>query len=198
MSSCRISIHLMLLFIEIIGFRPHSLVSFQYISCYCLSTIPSCPSNGVPYFNTSHVTVYLCACFYEQVIIIISIHLMLLFIAVRFWGLQFFLYFNTSHVTVYLCSKSTESIRTGISIHLMLLFITMLIITTKVFRYFNTSHVTVYLILSASYFSLSLFQYISCYCLSQFREDLTIKPLISIHLMLLFISLTATLLTFVT
>ena len=54
-----ISIHLMLLFIVNVTKYSQVFALFQYISCYCLSTI-SLPMKGCPEnFNTSHVTVYL-------------------------------------------------------------------------------------------------------------------------------------------
>ena len=97
-----ISIHLMLLFIDVneILFGPY--VLFQYISCYCLSMIGLAKGDDHPvfqyiscyclsdshcmsletqwYFNTSHVTVYhnLLSVYYS------ANH-----------------HFNTSHVTVY-------------------------------------------------------------------------------------------------
>ena len=54
--------------------------SFQYISCYCLSDSHCMSLETQWYFNTSHVTVYLCISIPECVYIRISIHLMLLFI----------------------------------------------------------------------------------------------------------------------
>ena len=136
----------MLLFIvgEKAGYRITT--KFQYISCYCLScsarwNISQCSisihlmllfifeicSNkqwGVRDFNTSHVTVYRRMRRRVWRTTFISIHLMLLFIAVtrnndgNMWGFQYIscyclscchlyssfpiCYFNTSHVTVYL------------------------------------------------------------------------------------------------
>ena len=57
--------------------------------------------------------------------------------------------FNTSHVTVYQYRYLIYLVRIDISIHLMLLFILVHIETTL---------------------SIILFQYISCYCLSQFLQ----------------------------
>ena len=97
-----ISIHLMLLFIPARWGVYVGEMIFQYISCYCLSewlvTMPLDDWN----FNTSHVTVYLPSCSSSLSYGLISIHLMLLFIA----------------------SDSRKILRcSNISIHLMLLFI---------------------------------------------------------------------------
>ena len=96
-----ISIHLMLLFIAVtLGMTTRCLnfntshvtvyqsgspylstvPRFQYISCYCLSDSHCMSLETQWYFNTSHVTVYLCISIPECVYIRISIHLMLLFI----------------------------------------------------------------------------------------------------------------------
>ena len=56
--SANISIHLMLLFICLLQIKKLLSISFQYISCYCLSSIHVAPLLRVGYFNTSHVTVY--------------------------------------------------------------------------------------------------------------------------------------------
>ena len=97
----KISIHLMLLFIAVtLGMTTRCLnfntshvtvyqsgspylstvPRFQYISCYCLSDSHCMSLETQWYFNTSHVTVYLCISIPECVYIRISIHLMLLFI----------------------------------------------------------------------------------------------------------------------
>ena len=56
-------------------------------------------------------------------------------------------------------------------------------------RHFNTSHVTVYhLTVDFNDSDIILFQYISCYCLSIRRTDFIAGGYISIHLMLLFIT----------
>ena len=163
-----ISIHLMLLFIDVneILFGPYVLFQyiscyclsmiglakgddhpvFQYISCYCLSVFLISLQKAVIHFNTSHVTVY-----HTPIIVLgsstfISIHLMLLFIFQIVVAQHREAYFNTSHVTVYLFR------------HLILFLL---------FQNFNTSHVTVYpeRIFGVSHDG-NTFQYISCYCLS--------------------------------
>ena len=97
---------------------------FQYISCYCLSCYRWKERN------------------YKQ----ISIHLMLLFIAIQpIHTYRILLYFNTSHVTVYLIELF------GICF---------------CHNDFNTSHVTVYHSYIVNCLLCSIFQYISCYCLS--------------------------------
>ena len=187
-SICSISIHLMLLFICSYRHRLSQNLVFQYISCYCLSNQRARGQSTLLYFNTSHVTVYrllFYPCYFSflnfntshvtvylypngifVVRIIISIHLMLLFINISACLFLIFRYFNTSHVTVYRIYPLASSVSTEISIHLMLLFIStpisssldctcisihlMLLfifkemIVTFALPYFNTSHVTVY------------------------------------------------------
>ena len=74
--------------------------------------------------------------------------------------------FNTSHVTVYRYSMMLHSPR---------------------YSNFNTSHVTVYRVTVSPTFRFNVFQYISCYCLSESDWIPTTGNRISIHLMLLFI-----------
>ena len=184
-----ISIHLMLLFIDVneILFGPYVLFQyiscyclsmiglakgddhpvFQYISCYCLSASTASASTISSNFNTSHVTVY--QWYYDS-------------------RLFTFIDFNTSHVTVYPELIQKWTMLKCISIHLMLLFIGLFNLATK---------------------GCDSFQYISCYCLSYtnhcfrlvhihfntshvtvyrtrvIRNGEVVK--ISIHLMLLFI-----------
>ena len=98
-------------------------------------------------------------------------------------------HFNTSHVTVYRYHSTSFFFATFISIHLMLLFILIVMWLANRFHYFNTSHVTVYRAGVRNVASVSIFQYISCYCLS-IRSHIIINSIyISIHLMLLFIIL---------
>ena len=97
-----VSIHLMLLFIRYGRCRDGIRPSFQYISCYSLSAHPWCLENvnwafqyiscyslsevvlaTPPFklsFNTSHVTLYRFMFFQRLCDILVSIHLMLLFI----------------------------------------------------------------------------------------------------------------------
>ena len=116
--------------------------------------------------------------------------------------------FNTSHVTVYhytnifihfspqfqyiscYCLSQAKILtyhNTTISIHLMLLFIHPARSRHLQKSNFNTSHVTVYQIADAKRPSTNLFQYISCYCLSDHINVCRHVHAISIHLMLLFI-----------
>ena len=116
------------------------------------------------YFNTSHVTVYLSSFFFS---------------------LSTFQNFNTSHVTVYQLHQTLHVPSYFISIHLMLLFIVLAPQMNHTEADFNTSHVTVYLWTVVDTFTISIhlmllfiysithyqtgiaiFQYISCYCLS--------------------------------
>ena len=183
-----ISIHLMLLFIDVneILFGPY--VLFQYISCYCLSMIGLAKGDDHPVFQ--YIS---CYC--------LSVFLISLQKAV--------IHFNTSHVTVYHTPIIVLGSSTFISIHLMLLFIFQIVVAQHREAYFNTSHVTVYQILvmhHAFSFLISIhlmllfirmaavggersivFQYISCYCLSTETGKAPQKGEISIHLMLLFI-----------
>ena len=184
-----ISIHLMLLFIDVneILFGPYVLFQyiscyclsmiglakgddhpvFQYISCYCLSASTASASTISSNFTTSHVTVY--QWYYDS-------------------RLFTFIDFNTSHVTVYPELIQKWTMLKCISIHLMLLFIGLFNLATKgcdsfqyiscyclsytnhcfrlVHIHFNTSHVTVYLLADSFVISINH---------------------ISIHLMLLFI-----------
>ena len=103
--------------------RRRVLLTFQYISCYCLSLLQLLLPNSPLNFNTSHVTVYRCA-------------------AISLTFLQY--HFNTSHVTVYRVQELCLHERSGISIHLMLLFILASRPIRIVLMDFNTSHVTVY------------------------------------------------------
>ena len=119
-------------------------------------------------FNTSHVTVYPNHLFCPPSVCVISIHLMLLFIA--------------SHKSMLIAPFS-------ISIHLMLLFIRwrvcmgkiciisihlMLLFIQSLFLYLSTRlYISIHLMLlfistrNTEYFYAFLFQYISCYCLSR-------------------------------
>ncbi len=69
----------------------------------------------------------------------------------------------------------------------MLLFITPKGVYFIAERNFNTSHVTVYPVVRLIVMCMGLFQYIPCYCLSCVRFWKSIRRIISIHPMLLFI-----------
>ena len=205
-----ISIHLMLLFIPSSKPLFPAVQSFQYISCYCLShkeyegwyesikfQYISCYCLSVTSLYSiyvMHISIHLMLLFICGTVTghdrchQISIHLMLLFICRMVSNLDNWIYFNTSHVTVYPYWKITSYYLSLISIHLMLLFI------LAFFHCFSAP---------------SLFQYISCYCLSkdkrepqQVQTDFNTSHVtvylkinnafskfhnISIHLMLLFI-----------
>ena len=79
--SISISIHPMLLFICIICGEMFEPRTFQYIPCYCLSSVRLLPCLFLQHFNTSHVTVYRIS--HGEIL----------------WKKE---HFNTSHVTVYL------------------------------------------------------------------------------------------------
>ena len=65
---------------QLTGFSGSILLTFQYISCYCLSQRYSDGRISNTDFNTSHVTVYRSGVRADLRCITISIHLMLLFI----------------------------------------------------------------------------------------------------------------------
>ena len=163
-------------------------MSFQYISCYCLSSVIQ-----VDRFHASSFQYISCYClsYLRHVYSHLSLN------------------FNTSHVTVYRYHSTSFFFATFISIHLMLLFIEeqeKVEITYTIFQYiscyclsilhvhivlqfpyFNTSHVTVYRQRNLQRFYNVGFQYISCYCLSHTKGKRRKINSISIHLMLLFI-----------
>ena len=123
LSPINISIHLMLLFIKEIRTLDSPPRLFQYISCYCLSSLVIIWFLVPPSFQ--YISCYclsISKSFYNC-FLTISIHLMLLFICSG----------N--------CSSETAQ---AISIHLMLLFIGHNLSTAATLRDFNTSHVTVY------------------------------------------------------
>ena len=200
----------MLLFIAVLKEDFEQYFAFQYISCYSLSfpdresTIMclcfntshitlylseiTLFSKSLARFNTSHVTLYPLPGSITAAIILVSIHLMLLFIG-----------------------KSLERpvFHTVVSIHLMLLFIQKVaegsgekckfqyiscyslsgFVQYPIFNCnsFNTSHVTLYLVQPDFYLLVDVFQYISCYSLSRWIVIYALFLHVSIHLMLLFI-----------
>ena len=119
-------------------------------------------------FNTSHVVVYHTVARQLNRWIVVSIHLMLLFIVGLFdFDGRSSTSFNTSHVVVYHTVITGDMTRDGS---------------------FNTSHVVVYHRFNFSGRPDHTFQYISCCCLStnSKRVHSTVVN-VSIHLMLLFI-----------
>ena len=96
-----VSIHLMLLFIQVFAYIVLDKIKFQYISCYSLSELADCLDYDVIRFNTSHVTLYLATLanafksFTFQYISCYSLSILL-------HGFLNLCYcFNTSHVTLY-------------------------------------------------------------------------------------------------
>ena len=126
------------------GFHFCTKASFQYISCYSLSSSGVTVTSSSTCFNTSHVTLYL------------EVH----------DKQKHCRSFNTSHVTLYRCPNRTHS---------------------GYYGRFNTSHVTLYPMERRIAETVNKFQYISCYSLSQSLQFLRLDPVVSIHLMLLFI-----------
>ena len=201
----------MLLFIGSFQSKLKNPLIFQYISCYCLSQFSSWEN-----WSRIPISIHLMLLFIRESIIwylsalVISIHLMLLFIISDFtFNLSYF-HFNTSHVTVYPYSQRYQISASAISIHLMLLFISVALAWMLTKSNFNTSHVTVYRYKPVLYIDMPTFQYISCYCLSEVATKMINSKMhfntshvtvyhfytfdsfqfhiISIHLMLLFIS----------
>ena len=119
--------------------------TFQYISCYSLSGV---------WIAFSGAT-------------LVSIHLMLLFIYILAIKYTRITRFNTSHVTLYPHGGRNTRNFIQVSIHLMLLFIVKGNSKYQKYDRFNTSHVTLYPTLFASPSMENMFQYISCYSLSQ-------------------------------
>ena len=101
----------------------------------------------------------------------VSIHLMLLFIPLhRLRGKSVQIRFNTSHVTLYQTRPGGYYAETYVSIHLMLLFIAKIYDRDFSDARFNTSHVTLYPVMGLTLFAEYMFQYISCYSLSDSRR----------------------------
>ena len=140
-----ISIHLMLLFIDVneILFGPY--VLFQYISCYCLSMIGLAKGDDHPVFQ--YISCYCLSpgAYRDRLSALISIHLMLLFIGI--WRVIGGVITKFQYISCYCLSGSETAGSTDkkISIHLMLLFIRWDEIIVPKTMDFNTSHVTVYL-----------------------------------------------------
>ena len=134
----------MLLFIGGFEIEAADNMEFQYISCYCLSLQRRKEEGIVKYFNTSHVTVYLCLFKEYGIACFISIHLMLLFIFAFSKNPASLALFQ--YISCYCLSKSSRRVHIPnlISIHLMLLFIVFLHFHYCTYLHFNTSHVTVY------------------------------------------------------
>ena len=99
-------------------------------------------------------------------------------------------YFNTSHVTVYQVEIAGKKYTwTHFNTSHVTVYQSFRTIMIRLRRHFNTSHVTVYhLTVDFNDSDIILFQYISCYCLSIRRTDFIAGGYISIHLMLLFIT----------
>ena len=141
----RVSIHLMLLFIVMIGIIKANNVLFQYISCYSLSSIrrfKSCHRRTFQYiscyslsilplllemveisFNTSHVTLYLLGMFFIQSPLLfqyISCYSLSNLILSSQVGIYKFQYISCYSLSLRQCQKDSVYL---VSIHLMLLFI---------------------------------------------------------------------------
>ena len=184
----------MLLFIRVGRWVDGETEKFQYISCYCLSQLDNMMEMLEPKFQYISCYCLSPAGYPASVLVEISIHLMLLFINRRAHSALCFANFNTSHVTVYLldlltlhCAKTFQYISCyclsttrcpttcaeHISIHLMLLFI-------KSTKNCSTANVLISIHLMLLFITVtphvsvivSWFQYISCYCLSRWKNFL--------------------------
>ena len=112
-SEVPVSIHLMLLFIEVSGVGSAVVEAFQYISCYSLSNCKEYRLYKQKGFNTSHVTLYRkpgtaklpaeSSFNTSHVTLYLNLRMMLV---------QIMLCFNTSHVTLYQVENFTLKSRT--------------------------------------------------------------------------------------
>ena len=167
-SEVPVSIHLMLLFIEVSGVGSAVVEAFQYISCYSLSNCKEYRLYKQKGFNTSHVTLYRkpgtaklpAESSFNTSHVTLYLKSFIRHFTRSFWFQYISCYslsvkkftipshicsFNTSHVTLYLFS-SFFSFRTSCR--------------------FNTSHVTLYRVIHEHLSNDFMFQYISCYSLS--------------------------------
>ena len=157
----------MLLFISALIEGDAQKIRFQYISCYCLSSLL------IVLISLTMISIHLMLlfifiyCIPCTIIQYISIHLMLLFI---------------------ILTVPVLPAMDCISIHLMLLFINVFILCYSGFCKFQ--YISCYCLSQFQYHQVSIvlaFQYISCYCLSSPLASIAVCKFISIHLMLLFI-----------
>ena len=145
-----ISIHLMLLFISLVGSRmilflnfntSHVTVyldgfkriglnaEFQYISCYCLSDLRSNDFPCEVYFNTSHVTVYPIGVSFRKSSVAFQ-YISCYCLSHRCLIPQILCSISIHLMLLFIWEKSCESVAfSHISIHLMLLFIVRLMNT---------------------------------------------------------------------
>ena len=97
--------------------------------------------------------------------------------------------FNTSHVTLYrILPDKSAFIPFGFNTSHVTLYQNIRLTRIKLSVCFNTSHVTLYQHDQEDVMQKLMFQYISCYSLSQKHQQKRRTKLVSIHLMLLFIS----------
>ena len=114
-----------------------------------IGVIPADINTPLGHFNTSHVNVNQRQNVWAKCYTTISIHLMLMLIAITTITRVNIFYFNTSHVNVNLAPCSINAVCKPISIHLMLMLIE--ITPAKLYSIefnFNTSHVNVNLCFS--------------------------------------------------
>ena len=163
---------------------------FQNILCYCLSVAKSV--HEPPFLKFQNI---LCYClsyirFIQKELIYISKHLMLLFIPEKIPTSKHSEYFKTSYVIVYPISGIYYPHRTVISKHLMLLFINdadYIFVRDEII----SKHLMLLFIFSPSALSTgnTLFQNISCYCLSLAFPRFLVSPLPFFPLYFLYFSI---------
>ena len=207
----KVSIHLMLLFIDSAVLIPTIVIPFQYISCYSLSAFLLLFCHNIStfqYISCYSLSASGTAKFFGQIMFqYISCYSLSLILFASFQQISKFQYIScyslsmpvqhqlpdivsvSIHLMLLFISHQCHIVTLSylVSIHLMLLFISKTQILESCNVGFNTSHVTLYqLILGTDNYEI-LFQYISCYSLSAQQNKSTCNFDVSIHLMLLFI-----------
>ena len=119
-------------------------VSFQYISCYCLSISIEASSTDIT------ISIHLMLLFIFKTcssgcVCCISIHLMLLFILKQKNKISGMKNFNTSHVTVYLPVFALQFLNVEFQYISCYCLSLVKALKSGAKKDFNTSHVTVYL-----------------------------------------------------
>ena len=120
-------------------------ILFQYISCYSLSVQGAAEMPWLISFNTSHVTLYLRQASYIQSSVLVSIHLMLLFINVDMSSRYWYTSFNTSHVTLYQFNAARDAVKSALFQYISCYSLSIIkTLGHPANGCFNTSHVILY------------------------------------------------------